>query len=48
MSLIKKVLIGIATVTTFIALVKVTYMLCVNKQRRPPIQEEEKDEGVMV
>ena len=47
MSVIKMAVVGIATVTIVIALVKVASMLRVNQQRRP-VEEEEKDEGVMV
>ena len=47
MSLIKMAVVGIATVTMVIALLKVGSMLCVNQQRRP-VEEQERDEGVMV
>ena len=42
-----KIVVGLATVTMVIALVKVASMLHVNQYRRP-VEEEEKDEGVMV
>ena len=41
----KMVVVALATVTMVIVLVKVSSMLHVNQR---PIEEEEKDEGVMV